>query len=139
MTNGYGAYNEIEIHTSNPLKIVLMLYDGAIKSLNQATEHLDNNDVKEKNLFANNAREIIEELNRSLDVEQGGEMAMALRRLYFFMARRIMKANWDDDRQGFAEVIDLLSDLREAWEDVQTQMAAAGRSAPPKQSAGLRI
>lgn len=140
MTNGYGAYNEIGISTSNPLKIVLMLYDGAISSLNKAIEHTEAGDIMQKNLCANNAREIVEELNQSLDLEEGGDMALNLRRLYFFMSRRIMKANWDNDSQGFSEVIELLTQLQGAWQDVQAQMASAGQQqAAARQSAGIRI
>ncbi|MFC1887119.1 flagellar export chaperone FliS, partial [Thermodesulfobacteriota bacterium] len=85
MNNGYATYNEVNFNTSNPLKLVVMLYDGAINYLNKAIEYMNAGDIKNKNIYANKARDIIEELNNSLNAEQGQELAQNLRRLYFFM------------------------------------------------------
>ena len=95
MNHGYSTYNHIKFTTSNPLKLVVMLYDGAINYLRKAIEYAENNDVKNKNIYANKTRDIIEELNNSLDAEQGEELSQHLRRLYFFMNRHLMKANWN--------------------------------------------
>ena len=95
MNQGYTAYNQINFTTSNPVKIVVMLYDGAINFLNQAIEYMELGDIKNKNICANKARNIIEELNNSLNAAEGQELARHLRRLYFFMNRHLMKANWN--------------------------------------------
>jgi flagellar protein FliS len=121
MNHAYDTYNTVDVNTSNPLKIVLMLYDGAISFLNKAVEHAEKKDIKNKNIFANQARDIIVELNNSLDSEAGGEIAKSLRGLYNYMNRRLMKANWDNDIDGLNEVINLLSKIREAWQDVYEQ------------------
>ena len=138
MNQGYAIYNQINYTTSNPVKIVLMLYDGAINFLKKAIEYAENGDIKNKNIYANKARDIIEELNNSLNVEECQELAQHLRRLYFFMNRHLMKANWNTDTQGFKEVIELLSSLKEAWEDVHDQKGHQDQY-PQGQSMGIRI
>ena len=121
MKQNYAVYKEIGINTSQPLKLVIMLYDGAITYLNKSIEYAENKDIKNKNIYANKARDIILELNNSLNLEVGGEMASNLKRLYFFMNRHLFQANLKNDMQGMREVILMLSDLRDVWQEISNQ------------------
>ena len=138
MNQVHSIYKQINITTSSPLKIVLMLYDGAINFLNQAIEHSDQGDIKNKNICANKARDIIEELNNALNTEVGGELAGQLRGLYLFMNRHLMQANWHNDTRGMYEVIQMLTGLREAWQNVYDQQEASAEP-PSKLAAGMMI
>lgn len=138
MNQRHSVYGQIHVNTADPLKIVLMLYDGAINALSNAISCIETGDIKKKNLLAGNARDIIEELNNSLDIGQGGEIAEHLRRLYFFMNRHLMKANWQNEAQGFKEVITLLTDLRDAWKSISRQKESLEAESIQK-VAGLRI
>lgn len=142
MNQAYSAYKQINITTSNPLKIVLMLYDGAINFLNMAVDFADRQDIKHKNIYANKARDIIEELNNSLNTEVGGELAHNLRGLYLFMNRHLMQANWKNDTRGMKEVIRMLADLRQSWQEVyeQQQLHDGPAEEPPRRlAAGMQI
>jgi len=121
MKQNYTVYKEIGINTSQPLKLVIMLYDGAITFLEKSIEYAENKDIKNKNIYANKARDIILELNNSLNLEVGGEMASNLKRLYFFMNRHLFQANLKNDMQGMREVILMLSDLRDVWQEISNQ------------------
>jgi flagellar secretion chaperone FliS len=136
MNPGYARYAQLDFNTSNPMKIVMMLYDGAITFLKKASDCADRGDIKNKNVFANNARDIIAELNSTLNMEAGGEIAQSLRKLYFFMERHLMQANRLNNTQGFNDIVDLLSNLREAWQEVYQQKASLLPPPPlPRQSA----
>jgi flagellar protein FliS len=121
MHPNYSNYEKTHITTANPMKLILLLYDGAITYLKKSVEYAENNDVKNKNIYANKARDIIVELNNAINVEVGGELAQSLRRLYFFMDRHLMQANWQNEVRGLNEVIHLLSNLRGAWQDAYEQ------------------
>ena len=121
MKQNHAVYKEIGINTSQPLNLVIMLYDGAITFLKKSIEYAENKDIKNKNIYANKAKDIIMELNNSLNVEVGGEMASNLKRLYFFMNRHLFQANLNNDMQGMREVILMLSDLRDVWQDISNQ------------------
>lgn len=123
MNQGSTAYEQIGYNTSNPLKIILMMYDGSITFLKKAITYANAGDIKNKNIYANMARDIIVEFNSVLNIEGGGEIATSLRRLYFFMDRHLMQANWKNDTQGLEEVTQLLSNLRNAWQDIYDQKA----------------
>jgi len=126
MEANYFRYGETELKTSNPMKIILLLYDGAITFLKRSIEYAEKGDIKNKNIYANKARDIIVELNNSLNLEAGGEIARGLRRLYFFMDRHLMQASWNNDLKGLKDVAKLLASLREAWEDVYRQSPQIG-------------
>ena len=81
MNQGYSTYEQIGINTSNPLKIILMMYDGCINFLNKAIDYAEAGDIKNKNIYANMARDIIVEFNNALNTEAGGEIAKGLRSL----------------------------------------------------------
>ena len=121
MNNHYSLYKQVDVNTSSPLKIVLMLYDGALNFLKKSIECAENGDIKNKNIYANKTKDIISELNNSLNLEVGGEMAYHLKRLYFFMNRHLTQANLKNDTQGMKEVLLMLTDLREAWQEIYSQ------------------
>ena len=136
MKQNYAVYKEIGINTSQPLKLVIMLYDGAITYLNKSIEYAENKDIKNKNIYANKARDIILELNNSLNLEVGGEMASNLKRLYFFMNRHLFQANLKNDTKGMREVILMLSDLREVWQEIYQNSSDINQTAPSQTEYG---
>ena len=126
MNQPYNLYQQTSITTSNPMKLVLMLYDAAISFLKDSIEAINKKDVKSKITAINRAKDIIAELNNSLRCEIGGEFALNLRKLYFFMDRHLFQANLKNNTQAIREVIKLLSTLREAWQDAYNQTAVPG-------------
>jgi len=126
-------YREVAIKTANPLQLVVILYDAAIQSLQEALEHLKSNDISARARTLNKTVAIITELQASLNFEVGGEIAGSLDRLYTYMKQRIFKANVDQAAEPLAEVITLLGNLRSAWCEVAGQ--AGGKTtdagAPP--------
>ena len=74
--------------------------------------------------------DIIRELNSSLDLEAGGQLADTLRNLYSFFERRLLESNCKKSRKGIDEVIPMLKQLRDAWFKMlngQTTRHAPGR------------
>jgi flagellar protein FliS len=59
--------------------------------------------------------DILRELNGSLDLAAGGQLANTLRDLYAFFERHLIESNLKKSRQGIDEVIPMLKQLRDAW------------------------
>jgi flagellar protein FliS len=76
-------------------------------------------DIGERNTAIHNnlrrAVDIIRELDSSLDLEAGGQLASTLRNLYAYFERRLGESNLKKSRQGIDEVIPMLQQLRDAW------------------------
>jgi len=116
--SGIAAYKENAVATGSNGRLVVLLYDGAIKFLRQAIKALDAGDAAEKGVYIGKATEIIIELDSVLDMEGGGEIAQNLRNLYNFMVMHLTRANRQKDAQMVREVIALLEDLSQAWKAV---------------------
>jgi len=112
-------YKRQEIQTASPGKLIVMLYDGAIKSVEQATEacHQGNYEQKEKAL--SKAQDIVLELLGALDIERGGDIARNLQGLYIYIIKRINAGHLTKDLQALEEARRILTDLREAWEEIR--------------------
>lgn len=117
--NPWKSYRQIATQTAPPGQLVLMLFDGALLSLDRAVLGFNCADIGERNTAIHNnvqrAVEIIRELSSSLDLEAGGHLAETLRNLYAFFERRLLESNTRKSRRGIDEVIPMLKQLRDAW------------------------
>jgi flagellar protein FliS len=120
--NPWKSYRQIATQTAPPGQLVLMLFDGALHALDRALVGFNYTDISERNSTIHNnlqrAVDIIRELNCSLDLEAGGQLASTLRNLYAFFERRLLESNLKKSRQGIDEVIPMLKQLRDAWFDM---------------------
>ncbi len=120
-TNPYNQYKQTQITTANQGKLIVMLYDGAIKFLNIA---LDNMSPKTYDVVNNNiikAQDIITELLLSLNMDDGGEISQNLFNLYMYFKRQLLEANIRKDAEIINHVLKLLKELREAWDQISAQ------------------
>jgi flagellar protein FliS len=109
------AYKENAVTTQPRGKLIVALYDGAIKFLKQAIVSLEAGDVEKKNQLIQRAQAVINELDASLNMEEGGDLASNLRSLYDFMRRHLIEANIRRDVQRIRDVIAILEDLNGGW------------------------
>jgi len=106
-----------------------MLYDEAIASLKVAVDAMQQNAIEERCNRLNVVTEIVATLHMSLDMDHGGEIAEGLGRLYRFILARLIRININSDVAGATRIIELLTPLREAGEEVDQRMAEGGDSA----------
>jgi flagellar protein FliS len=116
--NGVEAYQDTTITTQNKGRLIVLLYDGAIKFMKLAVKEIEAGNWDAKGKYINRAQDIINELNAVLDTEAGGEIAANLRRLYCFMNSRLSQANIKRDPQMIREVITLMEELNQGWKAI---------------------
>jgi flagellar protein FliS len=122
--NPYRQYQTVAIQTASTGELVLLLYDGAIRFLAEATFAIEQRrlDAASTSLFK--AQEVVLELYAGLDYEQGGDLASNLSRLYIYMYETLLKANLKKDLEQIESVGKLLHELRAVW-----RIAVHGKSA----------
>jgi len=101
--------------TSEPLELIIMLYDGAIGFLEMAAGAAESNNVPTKIKYIEKALAVIDELLNSLNPNVGGQLIDNLANLYLYMMREIASANARNDADKMRHVVGLLRDLREGW------------------------
>jgi flagellar secretion chaperone FliS len=121
-SNPWQSYRQVATQTAPPGQLVLMLYEGAIRFLEQARRGFAEEDPLEYNQTIHNntvrAQEIIRELDGALEFKQGGQLASTLHRLYDYMDTRLHEANQFKKEEGIEEVIRRLGVLRDAWAEM---------------------
>lgn len=117
----YDQYKKTEISTANQGRLIVMLYDGAIKFLNIAMENLPSKkyDVVNNNIIK--AQDIVTELMLSLNMDKGGEVAQNLFNLYVYFKKRLIEANIKKEPEPILEVLKHLKDLRDAWDQISAK------------------
>jgi flagellar secretion chaperone FliS len=113
------AYRQVATQTASPGQLVLLLFNGSIRFLEQARLGFSIDDPKEFNECINNniqrAQAIINEMNQALDIRDGGEFAVRMRALYDYFDRRLHDSNMTKTEPGLNEVLRQITVLRDAW------------------------
>ncbi len=113
------SYKKLQVDTSCPIGLVIMLYDRAIVLLNKAKDEISEKQYEAKGLTLEKASDIIIELMTTLDKDKGGEIASSLANLYSFVLREITNANSRLDTKSLDNAVKILSELRESWETIK--------------------
>ncbi len=114
----FNQYNRSNIESAGKLELIIMCYERAILRLMQAKDYLMNGEIEKKTASLQNALDIISELQASLNLELGGEIAKGLDSLYSYIIRRITQADIQKDYPVFDECIKILSELNSSWEGI---------------------
>jgi flagellar protein FliS len=118
------AYRRVESESRSPLELVVMLYDGALRFVNDAREAHARRDLRARGRAISKTLAIIGELQNTLDMERGGMVAEQLDNLYTYISSRLLDVTLQQDIAACDEVHKLLSTLRDGWAQAATQPPA---------------
>lgn len=116
--NAYNAYQSVQVTTTDRGRLLLMMYEGALKFLRQAKAGLEGNDIPKFCRFLSKAQAIIAELMNTLDFEKGGQIARDLERLYDFILFYLTEANLYRDPERIEKSIELIETIYSAYKEI---------------------
>ncbi len=128
LPNPYAQYRQNAVETATPTRMVVMLYDGAIRFLGQALPAMRAHRYDQQSLFIGKAQAIIAHLRDTLDFEAGGAVARHLEGMYVSLFDALTDANIHDRPERIEEAVAALRELREAWLEVD-RVCQAGKGA----------
>jgi flagellar protein FliS len=123
------TYKQQQVNTASPAKMVFMLYEKVLSRLQEAQHAIERNDIQGRCNANCSAQELIAHLSSTLDMEQGGEIAANLERLYTHCMLRLMDVDRKNDPNAAAEVIKLLTPLRDSWAELSEKSEGELRQA----------
>ena len=129
----HDQYKTVQFTTIDRGRLLLMMYEGCLKFLNQAKEALETHDVSKFARFLSKAQAVIAELMNTLDFEKGGSIAKDLDRLYDFMLFYLTEANLYRDGKRITNVIGLIDTIYCAYKEI-IEGEKARTSAAPEES-----
>lgn len=124
------SYRQTNVLSADTLKLTRMCYEAAIGNLKLAREAYIARNYEAKGKALVKTLDIIHELNNSLDMEQGGEIAKNLRALYLYMTQALIDADLKRDLKVFDTVIGMLEELESAWQELALGHCGSDISTP---------
>ncbi len=116
--NAHTTYQSVQVTTTDRGRLLLMMYEGAIKFLKQSKVGLESGDMTKFCRFLSKGQAIIAELMNTLDFEKGGSIARDLDRLYDFMLFYLTEANLYRDPKRITRVIGLIETIYSAYKEI---------------------
>lgn len=113
--SAYQKYKTTSVQSASREKILLMLYEGAIKFTKLAIKAIEEKKIADRGVNIGRAFDIIMELNNTLDHKVGGEVATQLEQLYMFMMEQYTKANISGDPEPLKSNLKMLQTLYDGW------------------------
>lgn len=117
----FSQYSNTEVQTANRLRLLIMLYDGAIRFIDVAKDRIEAGDTAAKGTYIGKAMSIVGEFKNTLNFSVAGDVPHQLQRLYQFVEDRLIKANLHNDTKMLDEARRILDTLRGAWVDLERQ------------------
>ena len=130
------AYQAVQFATASGPRMVLMLYEGALKFAGLAKKHTNDGNLKDAYKFRGKLLNVLSELTRSLVLDSGREEVNSFFFLYDYMSKMVRETIIEQqDASGFDEVLRIMGELRSSWEEMlarnkmanTTDLALAGR------------
>ena len=126
--SGHAAYQQGQVSSADPVRIVVLLYEGAIRFIAQAQARWQ--EPAARGTALGRAHRIISELLASLDHERGGEISLNLDRLYHYSLDAITRANLEADARPLDSVVKVLKELLSGWQSIEEQARRERIAAP---------
>ena len=129
--NAYAAYQKNNVNTASQGRLVVLLYEGAVKHLKSAIALFDAEnklkpgDIEQFGIHLQKTQAIITELQVSLDMEKGGDIARNLMSLYLYFNEEIMDATIKQSKEKLLTVLKMVDDLAESWRTIANSTANA--------------
>lgn len=125
MRGSLQAYKKVSVDSqlsaASPHKIVQMLMGGAIERLIQGKAAMIQGNIPVKGERLGKALEIVISLRSCLSMNDGGDIAQNLDQLYEFMINQITTANYENEPQPIDDVIDILREIKSAWDQIPAE------------------
>ena len=117
-SSGADVYRRLHVESRTPLELVVLLYDGALTRVAEARTAIDHGDMPAFRSAISRVLGIVAELQNTLDMRAGGEIAKSLDSLYTFVTTALMEASTRGSAHPLEGVQTVLSTLRDAWTEI---------------------
>lgn len=135
-TNAYTAYQNTNIKTASQGKLIVLLYEAAVRNMNSANSLVNNEnkikacDIEKFSTHIQKTQAIITELQVSLDMEKGGEIAKNLMSLYIYFNSELVDISFSHSKEKISFVLNMLNELLDAWKQAANTTATNAPATP---------
>lgn len=117
MNNAYKKYKQTSVESASKEKLLLMLYEAAIKFTKKAILACEEKNIAARGENIGRAFDIVVELNNTLNHKMAPELAGNLESLYMFITDQYTKANISGDPEPLQQALKILQILHKGWDE----------------------
>ena len=118
------AYQEAAVRNASPIELVIILYDVLARDLHDAIAAMESGHIEGRSAKLKHGFLALQQLEGSLNMDEGGELATNMSRFYSMLRGQMMKAQIEQDGGILRELVQLLFSVREAWAELNSRLAA---------------
>jgi flagellar secretion chaperone FliS len=119
------SYREAAVRGASPVRLVICLYQQAIEDLRQAVLAIESGEIEVRTRKINHAMIVIGQLQGSLDMERGGEVARNLEKFYNIVRAGVVDGQVKQSARILEQQISQLVLVYEAWLEVERATSPA--------------
>jgi flagellar secretion chaperone FliS len=124
------TYRETGAAGAKQLELVVLLYGALLDDLRRSIQSIRARNIETRTFELQHALRILEQLQGSLNMDEGGEVAANLEHLYSYVRAKIIEAQWKVSEDILQSQIDLLAPIRDAWKQAFLQQEALQGTEP---------
>lgn len=109
------VYQRTAVESADPNKLIVMLFEGAVRFLRQAAEAMAQRQYEQQCHFITRTQSILTELTCALDDDADEELSGSLRLLHAWLHTQLTEASVEDDTEKLSQVLQIVEDLRDTW------------------------
>ncbi len=113
------------MRNASPIELVIILYDVLARDLHEAIAAMESGKIEGRSAKLKHGFLALQQLEGSLNMDEGGELATQMSRFYSMLRSQMLKAQLQQDAGILRELIELLFTVREAWAELNSRLAAA--------------
>jgi len=117
------AYEEAVVRNASQIELVIMLYDILARDLHAAIDAMRAGNIELRSAKLKHGFLALQQLEGSLNLDEGGELATNMSRFYSMLRGQMMKAQVRQDAAVLEELVQLLFSVREAWVELNGRLA----------------
>jgi flagellar protein FliS len=127
MNDAYKKYKQTSVQSASREKLLLMLYEAAIKFTKLAIAACERKDIAERGKNIGRAYDIVMELNNTLNHKVAPELCANLEQLYMFITEQYTQANIKGDPKHLRDALKILEILNDSWVKAVEQLKREGK------------
>ena len=132
--NNQLAYQEAAVGNAGPIDLVVMLYDILARDLQRAIAAMEAGDIEARSKHIKHGFLALQQLDATLNMEEGGALATNMSRFYSMMRSQMMKAQIQKEPAVLQQLLQLLFSVREAWVEMKVKLSPGNQGSAPARS-----
>ena len=120
------TYLKMKISDMSQKELIVFLYESSINLIEEARETIKNKDLQGTHQRLSRARNIFLHLLGTLNMEEGGEIAIKLSSLYAYFVEKITMANTTKEVKELDDIIPLIAEIKDSWDNLKLENGEPG-------------